>query len=65
VLGEDAIAVESSFRKTMTIEDEFVRKFKNVSAGRLRYKWFDMERRKATKVCREALGKDISSGMIG
>lgn len=64
-MGEDVIAVDNSPRKTIRIEDEFVRKFKNVSAGRFRYRWFDTERRNATSVWRVAFGKVASSGMIG
>jgi hypothetical protein len=47
------------------MEEELVRKSKKVSAGRFRERCVDTERINAVRVCRQALGNDISEGRMG
>ncbi len=58
-------AADSSFRNTMIIEVEFVRKSRNVSAGRFRERWEDTEMIKLLRVRRQLLGNLSSEGSIG
>ena len=58
-------ALASSLKKTMTIEDEFVRKSRKVSAGRLRDRWDEIACRKPVSVRRQAKGNLFSSGSTG
>ena len=64
-MGDADVAEDNSLRKTITIDDEFVRKSRKVSAGRFRERWPETERRKATRVCRHVSGNAISAGRIG
>jgi hypothetical protein len=50
VVGEVDIAEDSSPRKTIIMEEEFVRKSRNVSAGLFRERCAETDRRKATNV---------------
>jgi hypothetical protein len=59
------VALHNSLKKTMNMEDELVRKSRNVSAGRLRERWEEIDRMNAVKVCRQAAGKLFSFGRIG
>jgi hypothetical protein len=65
VLGDAASAVESSVKNTISIDDEFVTKSRNVSAGLFRDRCDEMERMNAVKVWRAAEGNDSSVGSIG
>lgn len=58
-------ALENSLRKTMTIEEEFVRKFKNASAGLFRERCDETATINCIRVFRQAAGKDNSIGKIG
>ena len=58
-------AVDNSFKKTMIMEDEFVRNAKNVSAVRLRARWDDIEVIKSVNILRHERGKLDSDGRIG
>jgi hypothetical protein len=51
------IALDSSLRKTIMIEEEFVRKSRKVSAGLFLDKFWEMERRNLVSVWRDAAGK--------
>jgi hypothetical protein len=58
-------ALENSLRNTMTIEDEFVRKFRNASAGLFRERCDEIFRRNLVKIFRQEVGKEISAGRRG
>ena len=58
-------ALENSLKKTMTIEEEFVRKFKNASAGRFREICDEIVTRNFTKVFRHFAEKENSIGKMG
>ena len=52
VFGDAFRAVESSFRKTITIDEEFVIKSKKASTGRLRERRLEREMKNAVNVWR-------------
>ena len=58
-------AEDNSFKKTMIIEEEFVRNAKNVSAVRLRERWDDTEVMKSVNILRQERGNVGSDGKIG
>ena len=64
-LGEAVMALDSSLRKTITIEEEFVRKSRKESAGLFLPRWVEIACRKAVNVCRHAAGNEFSVGRIG
>ena len=49
----DSNAEDNSFKKTMIIEEEFVRNAKNVSAVLLRERWDDTEVMKSVNILRQ------------
>lgn len=57
-------AVDSSFKNTINMEDEFVRNSKKVSAARLRERCVDTEVIKLINVLRQERGNDLSNGKI-
>lgn len=58
-------AFASSVKKTIIMEEVFVRKSKNTSAGRLRETCDEMERRNDVKVSLQAVIKVCSLGRMG
>jgi hypothetical protein len=62
---ERVIALNSSLRKTIMIEEELVRKSRKVSAGLFLDKFWEMESRNLVRVLRDAAGKEDSAGRIG
>jgi hypothetical protein len=59
------MALANSLRKTITIEEEFVRKSRKVSAGLFLDKWMDTERTNFVRVWRAAAGNVWSFGSMG
>ena len=48
--GEAFKAADNSFKKTITMDEEFVTKSKKASTGRFLERWLDSEMRKAVRV---------------
>ena len=61
----DSNAEDNSLKKTMIIEEEFVRNAKNVSAVRLRERWDDTEVMKSVNILRQERGNVGLDGKIG
>ncbi len=65
MFGEAERALESSLKYTITMDDEFVTKSRNVSAGLLYERWLHKETMKLVNVWRQTEGNVISDGSIG